>query len=183
MAVPLWTVSNQRPGAVGPLWLHRVKTLACISLLGVQGSAADAVRQWVDLWAGGEPGEVRWVTPPWLKVTSKPTSEPLTHHITTPYPPRDNCVLLRYRALKWSWQGSIYKVIWARRMESAALAVFEFCPTEVLFSLPVFASVPPPHTHTQTTFPSQPAFMQLDKKYTACTWNYEIWPAHGRQSR
>lgn len=39
-----------------------------------------AVRQWLDLWAGAEPREMHRVTPPWLKVTSKPTSEPLTHH-------------------------------------------------------------------------------------------------------
>lgn len=132
-----------------------------------------AVRQWLDLWAGAEPREMHRVTPPWLKVTSKPTSEPLT----TPNPPGDNCALLWYRAPKWSWQSSIYEVIWARRMASTALAVFEFCPIEVPFipssclCLSLFS------------FPSQPAFMQWDKKYTTCTWNDEIWPAHGRQSR
>lgn len=61
-------------------------------------------------------------------------SQRLSHSLTTPYPPRDNCVLLWYRALKWSWQSSIYKVIWACRMESTTLAVFEFRPTEVPFT-------------------------------------------------
>lgn len=42
-------------------------------------------------------------------------SQRLSHSLTTPNPPRDNCTLLRYRALKWSWQSSIYQVIWARR--------------------------------------------------------------------
>lgn len=104
-------------------------------------------------------------------------SQRLSHSLTTPNPPGDNCALLWYRAPKWSWQSSIYEVIWARRMASTALAVFEFCPIEVPFipssclCLSLFS------------FPSQPAFMQWDKKYTTCTWNDEIWPAHGRQSR
>lgn len=61
-------------------------------------------------------------------------SQRLSHSLTTPNPPRDNCALLRYRALKRSWQSSIYQVIWARRMASTALAVFEFCPIEVPFT-------------------------------------------------
>lgn len=61
-------------------------------------------------------------------------SQRLSHSLTTPNPPRDNCAMLRYRALKRSWQSSIYQVIWARRMASTALAVFEFCPIEVPFT-------------------------------------------------
>lgn len=61
-------------------------------------------------------------------------SQRLSHSLTTPNPPRDNCALLSYRTLKWSWQSSIFGVIWACRMASTAFAVFEFCPIEVPFS-------------------------------------------------
>lgn len=100
-------------------------------------------------------------------------SQGLSRSLTTAHPPRDNCALLWYRARKWSWQRSIYQVIWARRMASTALAVFEFCPVEVPFtrsSRLCFSGFFPP------LFPSQPAFMQSDKKYTTCTWNDEIRP-------
>lgn len=131
--VLLGTVSNQRPADVGLLWLNRVKTLALHFTPGSLGlcSRHGETVSWFMIWSRAQRsplGHARdrdWKSHP---------NQRLSHSLTTPYPPRDNCVLLRYRTLKWSWQSGIYKVIGARRMESTTLAVFEFCSTEVPFS-------------------------------------------------
>lgn len=52
----------------------------------------------------------------WLKATSEPMYRPLTHHAA--HAQRWLCCVLISVGLKWSWQSSIYKVIWAHRIQS-----------------------------------------------------------------
>lgn len=78
----LTTVAKQRPENSGLVWLQWVKTWACITLWGAQDSAARVGETvgWFMSRSWAQRGLLGRGTPPWLKVTSKPTSRPLTHH-------------------------------------------------------------------------------------------------------
>lgn len=72
-------------------------------------------------------------TASWLKVTSKPMSWPLTQHAAP-------AQILISHSLKWSWQSSIYKVIWAHRIQSLVfLWSGVWILSHVSFSFPCFS--------------------------------------------
>lgn len=73
-------------------------------------------------------------TSSWLKATSEPMYRPLTHH--TAHAQRWLCCVLISEGLKWSWQSSIYKVIWAHRIQSLLFFwwCLDFVPRKSLFA-------------------------------------------------
>lgn len=89
----LTTVALHSPDESSLVWLQRVKSY--VTLWGVQNSAADSVRQSVDLWAGAEPSAVYWVEARHHDWKSHP-SQCMGHSLTTGHTPRDNCVLFWY---------------------------------------------------------------------------------------